>query len=132
MVALIEDGRRRTAVDVKRTEIARADLWRRLAPVFRGHDVLLCPTMALGPLPAASADRPVPPEVDDGRFHAQDMTGVFNLVSPCPAISVPCGRDGDGMPIGAQLVAPPWRDEIALRAAAALESAVPRIGHPPL
>jgi len=132
VVELIEDGQRRSAVDVKRTEIARADLWRRLAPVFRDHDVLLCPTMALGPLPAASADRPVPPEVDDGRFHAHDMTGVFNLVSPCPAISVPCGRDADGMPIGAQLVAGRWRDDVALRAAAALEAAVPRIGHPPL
>jgi Asp-tRNA(Asn)/Glu-tRNA(Gln) amidotransferase A subunit family amidase len=132
VVELIEDGRRRSAVDVKRTEIARADLWHRVAPVFRDHDVLLCPTMALGPLPAARADRPVPPAVDDGRFHAHDMTGVFNLVSPCPAISVPCGRDGDGMPIGAQLVAGRWRDDVALRAAAALEAAVAPIGRPPI
>ena len=129
---LIEDGRRRSAVDVKRTEIARADLWRRVRPVFEHHDVLLCPTMALGPLPAARADRPVPPDVDDGRYHSHDMTGVFNLLSPLPAISVPCGRDRDGMPIGAQLVAGRWRDDVVLRAASALEAAVAPIGHPPI
>lgn len=132
IVEMIESGRTRTAVELKRTEITRADLWRRVAPVFASHDVVLCPTMALGPLPAACADRPGAPTVDDGRYHAHDMTGPFNLLSPCPAISVPCGRDADGMPIGAQLVAGRWRDDIALRAAAVLEAAVGPIGHPPI
>lgn len=130
IVEMIESGRTRTGVEVKRTEITRADLWRRIAPVFADHDVVLCPTMALGPLPAARADRPPAPAVDDGRYHAHDMTGPFNLLSPCPAISVPCGLDADGMPIGAQLVAGRWRDDVALRAAAVLEAAVAPIGHP--
>jgi Asp-tRNA(Asn)/Glu-tRNA(Gln) amidotransferase A subunit family amidase len=131
IVEMIETGRSRTAVEVKRTEITRAGLWRRMAPVFAGHDVVLCPTMALGPPPAARADRPAGPALDDGRYHAHDMTGPFNLISPGTAISVPCGRDADGMPIGAQLVAGRWRDDIVLRAAAALEAAVEPIGHPP-
>ena len=40
----------------------------------------------------------------------------------CPAISVPCGLDDDGLPIGLQLTAPALDEATLLRAAAALES----------
>ncbi len=132
VVTLIEAGRRHSAVDLKRADIARTDLWRRMARVFSQYDVLLCPTMAGGPLPAGRNEHPIGSRaaVASGGYDALDMTGVFNLVSPCPAISVPCGVDRDGMPIGAQLVAGRWRDDVALRAAAALEAVVPGVGHP--
>ncbi|MDQ6714341.1 MAG: amidase, partial [Candidatus Dormibacteraeota bacterium] len=87
---LIERGNKMSAVQLKRLELERTALWRRLAPVFGSHHALLCPTMSTVPSPAAKADRPKPPP-DDGRYHAADMTGVFNLVAPCPALSVPCG-----------------------------------------
>lgn len=40
-----------------------------------------------------------------------------------PAVVVPCGRDDDGMPIGLQLIGPPFGEEIVLRAARAFEQA---------
>jgi len=43
----------------------------------------------------------------------QNLTGF-------PAVSVPCGRIG-ALPIGAQLIAPPWQELRALAAGAALE-----------
>jgi len=40
-----------------------------------------------------------------------------------PAISIPCGFDGDGMPIGLQIIARPFAERQLLAAAAALEDA---------
>jgi len=51
-------------------------------------------------------------------------TNDFNLTGH-PAASVPIGRDDAGVPFGMQIVAPRWRDGLALGAAAALEEAQP-------
>jgi Asp-tRNA(Asn)/Glu-tRNA(Gln) amidotransferase A subunit family amidase len=45
----------------------------------------------------------------------QNLTGF-------PAVSVPCGRIG-ALPVSAQVIAPPWQELRALRAAAAIERA---------
>jgi amidase len=50
-------------------------------------------------------------------------TTPHNL-SGWPAATVRCGTSEDGLPIGVQLAARPWRDEIALAAALALELAL--------
>ncbi len=53
------------------------------------------------------------------------MTSVFNLVSPCPALSVPCGfhltPEHSGLPIGLQIVGRRWREDTVLRVARAVE-----------
>jgi amidase len=41
-----------------------------------------------------------------------------------PAATVPAGRSPEGLPIGVQLVAAPWRDEVSLAAALAVERAL--------
>jgi amidase len=41
-----------------------------------------------------------------------------------PAATVRCGTSPEGLPIGVQLVARPWRDDIALAAAQELERAL--------
>lgn len=124
---LIERGRSLSAVDHKQLELRRTDLWRRLAPIFANHDALLCPTMATPPWPAALADRPTVPATDADGYHAPDMTAVFNLVSPCPALSVPCGvhqrAEHAGLPIGLQIVGRRWREDLVLRVGAAVEAA---------
>lgn len=123
---LIELGTRLTAVDHKRAELRRTSMWRRLAPIFAEHDALLCPTMAVPPWPAAKADRPPVPPPDADGYHSPDMTAVFNMVSPCPAISVPCGTHQEaphtGLPIGLQIVGRRWREDTVLRVARAVEA----------
>ena len=129
---LIERGNRLSAVQLKGLEVERTGLWRRLAPVLASHDALLCPTMSTGPSPAAKADRPKDPP-DDGRYHAADMTGVFNLVAPCPALSVPCGWDAQALPIGLQVVGRRWREDTVLQIGRAVELAIPgAIRRPPI
>ena len=53
------------------------------------------------------------------------MTSMFNYVSQCPALSVPAGWSSDGLPIGLQIVARRYRDDLALRIGAALERVRP-------
>jgi aspartyl-tRNA(Asn)/glutamyl-tRNA(Gln) amidotransferase subunit A len=48
------------------------------------------------------------------------ITRIFDLTGQ-PAISVPCGTDPDGLPIGLQLAARMWDEAAALRAARAYE-----------
>jgi aspartyl-tRNA(Asn)/glutamyl-tRNA(Gln) amidotransferase subunit A len=41
-----------------------------------------------------------------------------------PAVSLPCGLDSEGLPLGLQIVAPEFREAALLRAAAAIERAL--------
>jgi aspartyl-tRNA(Asn)/glutamyl-tRNA(Gln) amidotransferase subunit A len=49
-------------------------------------------------------------------------TSPFNLTG-LPALSIPCGFTREGLPIGLQLAAAPWREALLLRAARAYEAA---------
>lgn len=127
VVRLIEAGNRLSAADYKRLELRRSEIWRRIMRIFDDHDVIVCPTMAQAPKPATKVEerlRPTPP--DDGRFHADDMTAVWNLVSPCPAVSVPGGRFGhgphEGLPIGVQIIGRPGREDQVLALARIVET----------
>ena len=60
------------------------------------------------------------------------MTSPFNFVSMCPALSVPSGWSEDGLPIGLQIVARRYRDDLALRIGAALEVVRPWAQRRPL
>jgi Asp-tRNA(Asn)/Glu-tRNA(Gln) amidotransferase A subunit family amidase len=125
VLRLIALGESLPAVRYKRLELERTDLWRRVAAVLADHDAIVCPTMATGPVAAAKADGPrLSGHVDDGRYHSHDMTAVWNLVPQCPAISVPCGFDDDGLPVGLQIVGRRWREDTVLRIGRAAELAM--------
>ena len=61
-------------------------------------------------------------KVDDplAMYHA-DICIVHGPLAGVPAISVPYGFDGDGLPLGVQLTAAPYREELLFRAAHFLE-----------
>ena len=61
-------------------------------------------------------------------------TSVVNYLGLC-ALSVPCGLDAAGMPVGMQIIAPPQAEErllaVGLAIEAGLGTAAERIGRPP-
>lgn len=87
--------------------------------VFRHHDLLLAPaTPCVAPLlgqPAIEvAGKPVPTRPNIGL-----LTQPLSFIG-LPIVAVPV-RNGD-LPIGVQVIAPPWREGLALQAAARLEA----------
>ena len=81
-----------------------------------GFDLLLTPTFETPP-PLLGA--PYRPDEPRGEFTMPfDFTGQ-------PAISLPMHWNDEGLPIGVQLVAPPWREDLLVRVAAQLEAAQP-------
>jgi Asp-tRNA(Asn)/Glu-tRNA(Gln) amidotransferase A subunit family amidase len=69
---------------------------------------------------------------EDVRISATRLTRPFNVLG-WPALALPCGFSGAGLPIGLQLVAPPRQEDTLLQAGAALEDAFGVAGRrPPL
>jgi aspartyl-tRNA(Asn)/glutamyl-tRNA(Gln) amidotransferase subunit A len=94
------------------------DQMRRAAPqLFAQVDLLLTPTVPLVPVPLADAR-----DDDAGVALFARNARPFNAYG-LPAVSVPCGFARDGLPIGLQIVGPPWGEESVLRLAHAFESA---------
>ncbi|NNC81124.1 MAG: amidase [Acidimicrobiales bacterium] len=129
---LISKGQAMDAVTYKRVEFMRTRMWWKMRTILANNHVFLCPTMATTPVPASSAELTLKAGMIDGRYHSPDMTAIWNMISPCPVLTVPCGLDADGLPVGAQLVGQRWRSDLLLRIGAGLEAALPPIGHPPL
>jgi aspartyl-tRNA(Asn)/glutamyl-tRNA(Gln) amidotransferase subunit A len=87
--------------------------------VFTKVDLVIMPTLNVLPF-AAGQGQPLGP---DGNANlAWANTSLFNLTRH-PAISVPLPPSDDGLPIGLQIAAAHYRDDLVLAAAAALEAA---------
>ena len=104
-------------------------LSRRIVESFvAGFDLIVTPTMACLPPPVgawregADAD---PMVALINCFPMAVFTSIFN-VTGLPAISVPIHHDeATGLPVGVQIVAAPWREDLLLQVAAHLEHALP-------
>jgi amidase len=84
------------------------------------YDVILCPVDS----------RPAP-------RHGEETIGLFNYTLPFSLTGWPCvvvraGTSPEGLPIGVQIVARPWREEVALVVAQHLETALYGWQRPPL
>lgn len=90
----------------------------RLSEFLSEYDVLVTPTL---PIPAFDAGREVPSGWHEDRWQTWTPFSVpFNL-SQQPALTVPCGLTGDGLPVGLQIVGAKGREDVVLRVARAYE-----------
>ncbi|WEO97228.1 amidase [Streptomyces sp. FXJ1.172] len=120
-------GARYSALDYLAAVDVRMDLGRRMGLFHETYDLLVTPTL---PVTAFEAGTEVPPASPHRRWTGwTPFTYPFNLTQQ-PAATVPVGTDGDGLPVGLQLVAARHRDDLVLRAAHALyEAGVPLSGN---
>ena len=90
---------------------------------MRSYDAIVCPTTAM----------PAPPH--GGTFTEENRdafyTGPYNLTG-WPGTVVRCGTSPEGLPIGVQVIARPWREDVSLSLAAVLESALGGYARPSL
>jgi amidase len=101
---------------------AQLDLLRAKAlEEFGKHPVLLCPVASIPAFRHGDRQWRI-----DGRtvdyLDAVRHTQWFNTLA-APAAVVPVGRSPEGLPIGVQIVAPPYFDEVALAIASVVDAA---------
>ena len=114
--ARLDAGTQITAIAHAQARRDRDMLRRAWTIVLQEFDVIVTPTTRI-PAPVR--------EGQDAVAAAQQLTvntSPFNLTG-LPALSIPCGVTTDGLPIGLQLAAGPWREAVLLRAARAYERA---------
>ncbi len=116
---IAEEGGKAGLLDYLAAMKAREAVGRSLTLFHRDYDLLLTPTL---PIPAFDAGLEAPPQ--EGEW--VDWTPFsypFNLTQQ-PAISVPCGLTGAGLPAGLQIVGRRYDDRLVLKAAHAYEQLV--------
>lgn len=112
-----------TGIEYARAQRARRQLVRNLQLLFEDVDLLATPMCAIGAPPQGAVQVVVGGQEFDVLPALTRYSRVFNLTG-LPAISVPCGYTGEGLPIGLQLVGPSFGESAVLRAAHAFEQAV--------
>jgi amidase len=85
----------------------------RMLAFLENYDVILSPVCAHAALPHGTS-------IDEGTFQGFSYTMTHN-VTGWPSAVVRCGQTGTGLPIGVQVAAHPWREDVALRIASRLE-----------
>ena len=119
---LVEMGRLVTGADLLKAEQFRRMLMQDFADLLADADVILGPTEPVT-APAIGQRRVEVAGGDESTLAATwRLTYPYNLTG-MPAISLPCGFDGAGLPIGLQIAARPYDEMALLRAAAAYEAA---------
>jgi amidase len=95
----------------------------RMLDWMKSYDVFLCP---VANKPAQLIDQEAPPGGEAaaaaGTAGGWPYTGVFNCTG-WPVVVVRCGSSADGkLPIGVQVVAAPWREDLCIAVASYLET----------
>ncbi|MFM7069323.1 MAG: amidase, partial [Actinomycetes bacterium] len=103
-------------------------LSRRFVEQFgRDFDVLVTPTMAIEPPEVGSVWVGMDDDPNAPLFNCTPMaayTAMFNVTGQ-PAISLPLHQSQSGLPVGVQLAAGAWREDLLIRLASQIESAAP-------
>ncbi|HEY1857641.1 amidase [Acidocella sp.] len=119
--ANLEEARRYGISDLAEALSAQTAIYRRWQAFYENYDLLLAPAMAISPQPWSVL---YPKDID-----GQAMKSYYQWLAPAyavslvghPALSLPVGVDGAGMPFGLQIVGPRRGDARVIAAAAALE-----------
>lgn len=83
-----------------RAQAVRRDMKRRFAEIFKEYDFLVAP---VSPFTAFKlGERMMDPQQ---MYLADIFTSLANLIG-APALSLPCGLDSAGLPVGVQIIAP--------------------------
>lgn len=109
-----EAGLAFSAVEYLNAQRLRRQYCRQMHRLWDQAEVMVSPTLPMVAPPIGS-----PRQVQADLIR---LTAPINLLG-CPAISVPAGFGEAGMPVGLQIIAPPFREVRLLRVAASFEAA---------
>ncbi|HUJ39160.1 MAG TPA: amidase [Candidatus Acidoferrales bacterium] len=98
-----------SSTDYLRAERIRAELQEKMAEMMREYDVL-----------AAASENTTAPKLStnlETDLSGADPMGAIGNLCGLPAMSVPCGFDGNGLPVGLQFLGPALGDHAVVEAA---------------
>ena len=110
-----------SAFDMMEADALRLSAANAMARLHQSYDLVLTPCV---PNPAPMVETPIGNPMEALWTRWAPWTFAWNLTRQ-PAISVPMGFHDSGLPRSVQLAGPLYRDDLVLRAARALENAMP-------
>ena len=119
---LVEMGRLVTGPDYLRAEQVRALIMAEMAAILSEADVIVGPASPLTAWRTEEASVALAGRSESVLAASWRLTYPFNLTG-LPAIALPCGFDGRGLPIGLQIAARPFGEAVMLRMAHQYERA---------
>lgn len=128
----IEAGLKLTADDIGQAQRAQGELYANVARFFETYDLLLAPTVMVPPFDHEIRSLSEVGGVKFDNYVAWLAMTYLLTITSCPVISVPCGFTRDGLPVGLQIMAPPHREDLVLKAAAAFEADHDYVGMVPV
>ncbi|MGA2117440.1 MAG: amidase [Bryobacteraceae bacterium] len=120
VLALLDQGSLVPATDYIQAQRIRRSMQRSFAKVWGEVDCLVTPATAITAPPIGQATVTIGGSDEPVRPAATRMSRPFNVLG-LPALSIPCGLDANGLPVGLQIAAPPFEEARLLRVGAALE-----------
>ncbi|MEU6697785.1 amidase [Pseudonocardia sp. NPDC046786] len=118
---LLEAGELLPATHYLQAQRYRTLLRRQALAALTTADVLVCPTLPFTATPLGEVTVEIDEGVPEDMLSAiMQFTGLPSLTG-LPAISVPCGFDDAGLPIGMQLIGRPFAESTLFRVAAAFQ-----------
>ena len=105
--------------------LERVDAYRSAMLGFmENYDVIVCPVSSFAALPHGES-------MEDRNRAGMNYTATYNITG-WPSTVVRAGTSPDGLPIGVQVVARPWREDVSLAVAQYLEGALGGWQRPPM
>lgn len=129
VLALLDQGRFLPATDYINAQRLRRAMQCEFARLWSHVDCLFTPTTPVTAPRIGETTVSVGSETEDVRLAATRLVRAINPLG-LPAVSIPCGTDRRSLPIGLQIVGPPFAEALILRVAQALVPA--EVPVPPL
>jgi len=129
VLALVDQGRFLPASDYIHAQRLRRQAQLDFRAVWKEVDCLLTPTTATPAARIGESRVRVAGVEEEVRAATTRLVRSFNIIG-VPALSMPCGLTTAGLPVGLQIIGPPFEERVILRAGAALEDAGIGAGRP--
>jgi aspartyl-tRNA(Asn)/glutamyl-tRNA(Gln) amidotransferase subunit A len=123
VLALIDQGRLVSATEYINAQRLRKQFTGAFRKLFAGIDILLTPTLPIVAPKIGQTTVDLGGVPTDTRLATTPFVRGINVLG-LPALSIPCGLSGSGLPIGAQLIGRAFEDAVVMEFGKKLEAAL--------
>ena len=89
---------------IKKAKYLRSRISNELERIFTNNDFIILPT-------TTTTAFEIGEKIEDEKLYWADIYTVIASIAGMPAVSIPCGKDKNGMPIGIQIIGNRYKDE---------------------